>query len=62
MDWEECIRQRIVKTASEDRNLIKSTREIARAKIESADALPDHLYIGKINKPTAESFFITRNR
>ncbi len=48
MDWEECIRQRIVKTVSEDRNLIKSTREIARAKIESADALPDHLYIGKI--------------
>ena len=48
MDWNECVKKRIVKGVRKDDNLIKSSREIAAIKIESADALPDHLYIGKI--------------
>lgn len=48
MDWEECINKKVVKEAKEDKNLIKSTREIAEIKIKSADILPDNLYIGKI--------------
>ena len=48
MDWEECIKKRIVKDVKEDKNMIKSARDIADIKIESADALPEHLFIGKI--------------
>lgn len=49
MDWKECIRNRIVKDIKEDKNLIKSTREIADVKVKSADALPDPLFYGKIS-------------
>lgn len=48
MDWNECVKKRIVKNIKEDKNLAISTRGIAAVKIESADALPEHLYIGKI--------------
>ena len=49
MDWRECIRKRIVKNVKKDRNLIRSTREIAEIKIKSAMLLPGELYIGKIS-------------
>ncbi|MBI5392688.1 hypothetical protein HZA96_02355 [Candidatus Woesearchaeota archaeon] len=48
MDWKECINKRIVKDVKEDKNLILSTREIAEMKIQSAEALADKYYIGKI--------------
>ncbi len=48
MDWKECIKKRIAKEVGEDKNLIKSTKEIAESKIKSAEALPDELYYGKI--------------
>ncbi len=48
MDWNECIKNRIAKEVKQDKNMIKSTREIAAVKVESADALPEHLHIGKI--------------
>ena len=48
MDWKECLGNRIIKPVKEDKNLIRSTRAIAKIKIESAEALPPHLYIGKI--------------
>ena len=48
MDWKECIQKRIVKDVKEDKNLIKSTREMADIKIRSAEALPDEFFIGKI--------------
>ena len=48
MDWHECIKRRTAKEAKPDYNKIKSAREVAKIKIESADALPEHLYIGKI--------------
>ena len=48
MDWNECIKRRIVKDVKEDKNMIKSAREIAAEKLESADSLPIHLHIGKI--------------
>ena len=48
MDWGECVKKRIVKDVKEDKNLIKSARETASIKLESANALPEHLYIGKI--------------
>ncbi|MBS3128272.1 hypothetical protein J4410_03945 [Candidatus Woesearchaeota archaeon] len=47
-DWTACIKTRIVKNVSKDVNFIKSTKEIAQLKIESANALPEHLFIGKI--------------
>jgi len=48
MDWKECIQKRIVKDVKEDKNLIKSIREIAETKILSADTLPDEFSIVKI--------------
>lgn len=48
MDWKECVKKRIIKDVKEDNNLLKSSRKIAKIKIESADILPDNLYIGKI--------------
>jgi hypothetical protein len=49
MDWKECIKTRIAKEVSQDKNLIISARKVAALKVESADALPTHLYIGKIS-------------
>lgn len=49
MDWKECIRQTIAKSVKEDKSLVRSAREIAKLKVESADALPSHLYIGVIS-------------
>lgn len=49
MDWNECVKKRIAKSVSEDRNLVKSARDIAELKIKSADALPDEHYYGKIS-------------
>ena len=48
MDWQECLKSRTAKEVKLDYNKIKSAREVAKVKIESADALPEHLYIGKI--------------
>jgi hypothetical protein len=48
MDWRECLRNRTAKDVNPDRNLIISARKIAAIKIESADSLPEHLFIGKI--------------
>ncbi|MBU0471065.1 MAG: hypothetical protein KKF65_00445 [Nanoarchaeota archaeon] len=48
VDWKECIKKRIVKDVKEDKNMIKSAREIAKVKIDSANALPERLFIGKI--------------
>src|SRR3989338_10374351 len=48
MDWNECIKKRIAKNIKEDKNLVKSARGIAAVKIESSNALPEHLHIGKI--------------
>lgn len=47
MDWEECLKSKIVKEVKEDVNLIKSLRETA--KIKSAETLPEELFIGKIS-------------
>lgn len=41
MDWRECIQGRIVKNVKKDKNLIKSTREIAEIKIQSASYKPN---------------------
>ncbi len=48
IDWEECVKKRIVKDVSEDKNRIKSIRDIAQAKIISADYLPEDHSISKI--------------
>ncbi|PIU75728.1 hypothetical protein COS75_02820 [Candidatus Pacearchaeota archaeon CG06_land_8_20_14_3_00_35_12] len=48
MDWNECIKKRIAKNVAEDKNLIKSTNEIAENKIRAANSLSDDLYYGKI--------------
>ncbi len=48
MDWKECLGNRIVKNVKGDHHLIISIRAIAKVKIESAEALPNHLYIAKI--------------
>ncbi len=40
--------KRISKKIREDKNLIQSIKAIAKVKIDSADALPPHVYIGKI--------------
>jgi len=48
MDWEECIRKRIIKDVKKDDNLIKSARQIASVKVKSADTLPSELYYGTI--------------
>ena len=48
MDWLECTGKNIVKDVKPDRNLIVSAQKIASVKVESANALPKHLYIGKI--------------
>lgn len=48
MDWIECLKKRIAKKVKIDKNRITSTREIASIKIESANSLPKHLFIGKI--------------
>ena len=34
MDWNECVRNRISKKVNEDKNLIKSAREIAGLKVK----------------------------
>jgi len=49
MDWKECVRKRIAKEVTKDEGMIKSLRETAAIKVESANSLPDHLYIGKIS-------------
>lgn len=48
MDWQECKKDGIIKEVKEDVNLIKSTIEVVNIKIESAKALPENHYIGKI--------------
>ncbi len=48
MDWKECLTKRIVKDVKKDTNLIISARKMASTKVECADALPKHLFIGKI--------------
>ncbi len=48
MDWSECIKEKIIKEVKIDKNLINSAREIASLKVESADALPERLFIGKV--------------
>ena len=48
MDWKGCIKKRIVKQVKEDKNLIKSAREIANKKIISANTLSKEHYYAKI--------------
>ena len=48
MDFKECLGKKIIKRVKFDKNLIISTRKIARVKVESAEVLPEHLFIGKI--------------
>ncbi len=48
MDLDECIKKKLVKDVSVDINRIKSIREIANIKIESASILPKEHYISKI--------------
>ena len=48
MDWKECLKSKIAKEVKMDKNLIVSIRKTASSKIESADLLPKHLFIGKI--------------
>ena len=48
MDWKECLQIRIVKDVRPDKNLIMSSKKIANIKLESANALPEYLFIGKI--------------
>jgi len=48
MDWQACIRQRLVKGVKKDEHIITAIRAIADAKIRSAAALPDEFFIGKI--------------
>ncbi len=48
MDWNECVKERIVKNVKEAKNLIRSTKEIAEIKIKSAKFLSEDLFIGKI--------------
>lgn len=42
------MKEKIVKAVGPDENLILSARKIASIKVDSADALPKHLFIGKI--------------
>ncbi|MCK5283874.1 MAG: hypothetical protein KAK00_10835 [Nanoarchaeota archaeon] len=49
MDWKDCIKTRTAKEVGKDKNMMISARKVAALKIESADVLPDHLYIGKIS-------------
>jgi hypothetical protein len=49
IDFQECLKNRIAKNVSVDKNLIISMRKIAQLKIESADLLPPHLSVGKIS-------------
>jgi len=42
------LKEKIVKAVGPDENLILSARKIASIKVDSADALPKHLFIGKI--------------
>ena len=49
MDWKECLKNKTAKEVKIDKNLIISTRKIASSKIESADSLKEHLFIGKIS-------------
>jgi len=48
MDFNECLNKKIIKNVKVDNNLIISARKIAKLKIESAEFLPEHLFIGKI--------------
>ena len=48
MDWDECLKKKIAKDVKQDKNLIISARKIANVKIESANTLPERLFIGKI--------------
>lgn len=48
MDWQECIKEKIVKNINEDRNKINSIKHIAQLKIESANYLPENHFITKI--------------
>ncbi len=48
MDWEECVKKRIVKDVKKDKNLMGSIKEIAEIKIKSAKILPKHLVVSKI--------------
>lgn len=49
MDWEECIKNNIVKQVSTDKQIIYSIMETARLRIESANILPDKYIIIKIS-------------
>ncbi len=48
MDWHECIKHRIIKEISIDKNKIESFKKIIDIKIRSADVLPSDLYYSKI--------------
>lgn len=48
MDWHGCLKEKIAKSANIDKNMIISARKIASLKIEAADVLPEHLFIGKL--------------
>lgn len=48
MDWEECIKNNIIKEVNVDSNKINSIKKIAQEKIKSANFLPDSHMISKI--------------
>lgn len=48
MDWRECIKNKLAKNVKPDKNYISSIKKISAVKIKSAEALPKHLFIGKI--------------
>ena len=48
MDWRECLKNKVVKDTKVDKNRIISAQKIAAVKVESAEILPEHLFIGKI--------------
>ncbi len=48
MDWEACIKKTIAKEIKQDKNLVKSLREIADGKIKAAQSLSDEFFISKV--------------
>ena len=48
MDWEECVKNNIVKDIGVDTNKINSIRKVAYEKIKSANYLPNNHMISKI--------------
>ena len=48
MDFNECVRKKLVKDVKKDENQIFSIRDIAKIKIKSANVLPKEHFISKI--------------